>query len=256
MYQLPRLKKFPNLIHGFSERQDGNMSFRWGEKEEVLRNRKKFLRNLGVLPEDSVAMFLQHGTEIALVDESSCGKEAVTVDCLITKSKNVFLFVLTADCLPIIFYDPAQKLVGLAHISRINTPLMFVRKVIEHFGKEGSRPENIVVGIGPGVKKESYAFDYDELMKRIAKYDGWKDFLVSLPASPKLQRGESDERTGIDLVGYNTHQLVSVGVLLENIEISEKDTISDKNFFSHYRSRKTGEPEDRMATVVGMRNRT
>src|SRR3989344_7050185 len=127
------------------------MSFRWGEKEEVLRNRKKFLNNLGIRKSDSVTMLLQHGTEIAFVDEFSRGEEAVMVDGLITKSKNVFLFVLTGDCLPIIFYDPVRKLVGLAHVSRINTPLMFARKIVERFEKEESQPENIFVAIGPGV---------------------------------------------------------------------------------------------------------
>lgn len=252
MYKLRGLKKFSNLIHACSEKSDGNMSFRWGEKEEVLGNRRKFLGSLGIRPRDSVAMFLQHGTEIALVDpphskimwgmdESSCGEEALTADCLITKSKNVFLFVLTGDCLPIVFYDPFRKLVGLAHVSRINTSLLFVRKIVRRFEEEGSRPENITVVIGPGVRKKSYAFDRDELAKRVAGHDGWKDFLISLP----------DGKIGIDLVGYNMHQLVSAGVLPENIEVAEVDTIADKNFFSHYRSRKTGEKEGRMATIVG-----
>lgn len=241
MYQLPKLKKFPNIIHGFSDTSDGNMSFHWGKREEVLKNRKKFLSNLDIRYEDTVAMFLQHGTEISFVDEHSRGEETVTVDCLMTKTKNVFLFVLTGDCLPVVFYDPIQKLVGLAHISRINTPLMFVQKIIRRFEKKGGRPENIVVGIGPGVRKESYAFEHGEFTKRIVRCNGWKNFLVGLP----------DGRTGIDLVGYNMHQFVSAGVLPENIEVAEADTIVNKNFFSHYRSRKTGEKEGRMGTIVG-----
>ena len=243
MYQLSKLKKVPSLTHGFSEAKDGNMSSNWGEREQVLKNRKKFLSSLGIRPEDSVAMFLEHGMDIALIGESSKGQEALAVDCLITKSKNVFLFVLTADCLPVVFYDASRKLLGLAHVSRINTPLMFVRKIIERFQKEGSRPEDIVVAIGPGVRRESYVFDRDELAKRIAG-DGWKDFLISLP----------DGKTGIDLVGYNIHQLISAGVLRENIEVADVDTITDENFLSHYRSGFTGEPEGRMATVVGIAN--
>lgn len=251
MYQLPGLEKFPELVCACSDKSDGNMSFNWGERETVLKNRNAFLGKLGVKLEDSVAMFLKHGTEIAFADESSRGEEAMEVDCLMTRSKKVFLFVLTGDCLPIIFYDPVQKLIGLAHISRINTPLIFVKKIVGRFKKEGSRPENIVVGIGPGVRKESYLFDRDELRERTAKHDSWKDFLVSLPASPKLQRGEPYGKTGIDLVGYTIHQLVSAGIPRKNIEVAEIDTITNENFFSHYRSWHTGESEGRMATAVG-----
>lgn len=225
------------------------MSLRRGERQEVLQNRIRFLANLGITPEGCVAMSLEHGVGIASVDSSFCGRgmfqpdEAVQADCLMTRARDVFLFLLTGDCLPIIFYDSTQGLLALAHISRINTPLMFSQKIIEQFKKEGSRPRNILVGIGPGVRKESYLFAGEELEKRVAGYKGWRDFLISMP----------DGKTAIDIVGYNVGQLTSSGVHAKNIEIGSADSITNKRFFSHYRSRGTKEPEYRFATVVGMR---
>ncbi len=223
------------------------MSFRWGEKQGVLNNRQKFLNGLGIRIEDCVAMSLEHGTDIIVVDSSFRGRgtlqpeEAPVADCCITGTKNVFLFLLTADCLPIIFYDSASGLTALAHMSRINTPMIFAEKILGSLREKGSRPENIIIGIGPGVRTKSYIFDHDELIKRTAGHTGWKDFLVRMP----------DGRTGIDLVGYNILQLVSGGVSKKNIEIAQMDTITDERFFSHYRSRVSGESEGRIATVVG-----
>lgn len=244
MYQLNKLKNISGLIHGFSEIKDGNMSFVWGEKEKVLSSRKAFLDKLGIKFEDSVAMFLKHGTEIMSVNEFSRGEDAMPVDCLITKSKNVFLFVLTADCLPVVFYDSVNSVLALAHLSRINSPKNFLPKIIQKMESEyNSKPGNLIVAIGPCIHKESYIFSKEELTKRIPDEKIFKGFIADLP----------DGRKSINLAGYNAEQMVSTGIKKENIEISEVDTANkNERFFSHYRSRLTGSPEGRMATVVGM----
>lgn len=245
MYQLNKLKKAPGLIHGFSEIKDGNMSFNWGEKEKVFKSRKTFLDKAGIKIENSVAMFLEHGTDIALVDEYSRGKELAEIDCLMTKSKNVFLFLLTGDCLPVIIYDPVKNALALVHLSRINSPNNFARNVIKKMENQfGSKPKDLIVGVGPCIHKESYVFSAEELRKRIPDEKIFNEFILDLPGDKKA----------IDLVGYNVEELFSAGVPKENIEISEIDTAKNSNFFSHYRSGLTGEPEGRMITITGTIN--
>jgi copper oxidase (laccase) domain-containing protein len=51
-------------------------------------------------------------------------------------------------------------------------------------------------------------------------------------------------------VGYVRKQLDECGVGKEKIEVSEIDTVVNRNYFSHHRSYFTGEPEGRFATVV------
>lgn len=243
MHQLEKLKNIPGLVHGFSDIEDGNMSFVWGERKDVSGNRKAFLKKLGIKSEDSVSMFLKHGTEIMSVNEFSRGEDAMPVDCLITKSKNVFLFVLTADCLPVVLYDAVEGVLALAHLSRINTPKNFILKIIGKMENEYKvKPGNLAVGIGPCIHKESYVFDDAELKKRVPDENVFEGFIGKL----------KDGKRSIDIVGYNAEKLVSAGVKPKNIEISGIDTGRDKNFFSHYRSRRDGEPEGRMATVAGM----
>ncbi len=243
MYQLDKLKKVPGLVHGFSDIKDGNMSFVWEKREKVMSNRKAFLDKLGIKSEDSVAMFLKHGTDIMSVNEFSRGEDAMQVDCLTTKSKNVFLFVLTADCLPVIFYDPINDVLALAHLSRINSPKNFLQKIIRKMENEcGVNPVNLIAAIGPCIHKESYIFSKEELEKRIPDEKVFDGFIADLP----------NNRKSIDLVGYNVEQMTSAGIKEKNIEISEVDTAKNEEFFSHYHSRLAGIPEGRIATVVGM----
>ncbi len=273
MYQSARLKKFPSIIHGFSEKKDGNMSFHFGLKEEVLKNRENFLNAVGMAARDCVAMEVLHGTEVISVDPVRSraprggrsrpalvgraasngvdgafrgrGLEEITgsikVDALITATPNLFLFLLTGDCLPIVFYDEKKGFIALAHLSRINTQELFIQKIVGALEKMGSRREDIFVAFGPGILKDSYIFSEDEIKTRIPNQEKWGNFLIRLP----------DGRIAVDFLGWNIRQLRNAGISEEHIEASGIDTGANENFFSHYRSRKTGEPEGRMATVVG-----
>lgn len=224
------------------------MSFRWGEQEEVLKNRKNFLDVAGIAASDCIAMEVSHGTEVIVVDGAFRGRgldgtdSVLKADALITATPNLFLFLLTGDCLPVIFFDQKKKFVALAHLSRLNAQELFVQKVVKALEKIGSQREDIFAAFGPGILKDSYIFSEDEIKTRIPDQKNWGDFLIRL----------HDGRIAIDFLGWNILQLRDVGILEENIETSGIDTGRNENFFSHYRSCKTGEPEGRMATVAGL----
>lgn len=254
MYQLDNLKKIPGLVHAFSEIKEGNMSFNWGRSEGVLANRKKFFNAIGISEKNCITASLEHGTDIVVIGKLPSGGETPEADCLITKSKNVFLSILSADCLPVILYDGVNSVLALAHLSRINTPQDFLRKIIDKMKSEfKTEPENIIVGIGPGIHKESYIFTAEELHERVPDEEIFKGFILDLPDGPRSAEGYSGAgKKAVDLVGYNVKELISAGVPEKNVEISGIDTAADRNFFSHHRSILTGEPEGRMMTVVGM----
>ena len=74
MYQIKAFLKFPGLVHGFSTKADGNMSFKFGKKEEVIKNRKKFLSKLGIELNSCVALVTQHDDEITVANRSLAGR--------------------------------------------------------------------------------------------------------------------------------------------------------------------------------------
>jgi len=248
MYQLPKLIK--NLPHAFSEKTEGNMSFKWGgDRDEVLRSRQNFLKKLNLSLEDCVTMWPTDKLEILTVGARDkglgmTGEDVPEADALFTADRGVFLFLLFGDCLPVIFYDPVKHVVALAHLGWKSTENKLAEKVLSELGKKyGSQPSDLTVALGPGIHKDSYLKKTDEWLARDHNdLEGWKNF------SEKLQDG----RVAIDIVSYNLKQLVEAGVPAENIEVSEMDTAASDRFFSHYRSKKTGEKEGRSAAVVGI----
>src|SRR3989338_4430308 len=231
MYLMPEISAEPRLLHGFSGTSDGNLAFRWGEPEEVRSGRLRFLSGLDVRPEDCAAMSVEHGLRIARVGEGDRGRgiteaeEMISADALSTDRPGICLFLLVADCLPTVLWDPERGALALAHMSWMNTDKNFAGAAVEHMRKEyGCRPKDIRIFVGPSVRKGSYVF-------------------------PR----ETIEERGVDLAGKNSAQLRDAGILPGNIAVDGCDTGEDARFFSHYRSRRTGEPEGRFAAVVGIR---
>lgn len=123
IYQMKELLDIPNLIHGFSTKNLGNMSFNWGESQEVLNNRKTFLSKLGIDINSCVSTKLEDNNNITIVSNEDKGKRmfdkelTIVGDGLITKENNLFLFICIADCLPCIIFDQKQRILTLLHLS-------------------------------------------------------------------------------------------------------------------------------------------
>lgn len=250
IYQIKEILTIPNLVHGFSFKEEGNMSFNWGEHEEVLNNRKNFLSKLGIDINSCVSTQLENNNNITIVDKKDLGKRMfdkstlISGDGLITKEKDMFLFIVIGDCLPCIIFDRKQEIAGIFHLSWEATEAKICRKAIQIFLSEfKSSPDDIFVAIGPGIHKESHYFK-DPIQKQLP---GWENFLEDLPS------GE----TSIDVISYNVSQIKSFGIPQDHIFISDIDTAQNIHFFSHRRDKREGnQQEGRFAAVVGFRSKT
>jgi len=242
MYQIPELKKFSNLVHAFSTKKEGNMSFSWGPEKIVLENRKRFLSQLNIELDLCIFLDLEHKNKIVTADQSFIKEKAMVVaDGAITKEKNLYLFMSIADCLPLILFDPVEKIIGLAHAGWKSTEEKIAPKIVQKMIRESNcNLLNIYVGIGPAIHKKSFKFK-NPIQEKLL---GWEPFLKNL----------SNGETIIDLIGYNKKQLEDAGIFSQNIYISDIDTAKNPNFFSHYRdSRENPKNEGRFACVVGIR---
>ncbi len=212
---LPRLAQQKGLLHGFSSVDFGNMSFVHGEKNKVLVNRSRFARSLGVDPKSIISVQQEHGNKILVIDSGVLinQTEEIMADGLVTNKKNVALLIKTADCLPILLFDPQKEVIGLIHagwkgvVSKIH-----VNAIANLRDSFDCRPENILVGIGPAICSGCYHGKID-LLKTV-------------------------------LVDYQR-----LGLKKENIETAGVCTFENKNFYSHQKSKILGEPERRFATI-------
>lgn len=236
------------LICATSSARDGNMSFSWAHKngdskESVIGNRTRFVESHGANLGDCAVMQIDHGDSIiriAAADKgrgAENGEESIEAEALITNNPEVVLFLPTADCLPVTFFDPVKNVLALAHLGWKPSAKGLAQKVIQEMHAHyGCNPADIVINIGPSIRKESYLVEHIDTMQRKPE---WEPFVEKTPKGYL-----------IDLVGFNKAALIDAGVCEENIEVSPVDTALNQDYFSHHRAKRGGEKEGRLATIA------
>ncbi|MFH1655964.1 MAG: peptidoglycan editing factor PgeF [Candidatus Omnitrophota bacterium] len=223
-YFFKRLKKFP-IIVSFSDREF-DLGFKQG-----IKNRKKFLNNIGINHRDLVCLKQPHRSKVVGVTRSHRGKgalsyrSAISGDGLVSNENRVPLAVFTADCLSIFLFCPKTKTIGLIHSGWRGTKANIAKKAIFIMEKKfNCRPKDIIVCFGPAIRQCCYEVGKDfkkNFKKGLIKRDG-KFFL--------------------DLAKINKTQLISSGVKKKNIIDSRICTsCENKKFFSYRKEKnKTG----------------
>ena len=238
---------FPeNILCETSTATDGTMSFKGGDIENVTENRLRFLKKFGIESEAYIPILCNHGETITVVDTTHASlktvepKKGVLAEVVATQEKSIALFLLTADCQPMSFFDPVTQTIALAHISRVTLTKKLPQKTVLFLRNTfGVDPANLLILIGPCIKKESYAFP------------------LPLSSVDPVLRTHIKEKGGyaqIDLLGASIEQLTASGVMKKNISVSPIDTGSSADYFSYFRMKKEGVSDTaRMATVLMMR---
>ena len=94
-----------------------------------------------------------HSNIVKIVNDINPNK----CDALITNKTNTPLMVMVADCIPILFFDPIKKVIGVAHAGREGTFNNIIKntidKMIEAYNCE---PKDIEVELGPSIQKCCY----------------------------------------------------------------------------------------------------
>lgn len=116
----------------------------------------RFLDTLGLDASHSVLVCEQNHTNNVIIirDEHVVhglfeqSSQLPHADGMITNIPNVNLVVYTADCMPISFYDPVQRVIGIAHSGWRGTIGEISKNIIERMQEEyGTKPGNIEVSI-------------------------------------------------------------------------------------------------------------
>ena len=244
---MPYMHIFPStILCETSTVDDGNMSFRSGTYDEVLAHRVQFLEKNSVSSSNYLPMHCEHGETITVVDDTYSVLETaepekwIPSEVLVTQTKNLALFLLTADCQPMSFYDPVTDTIALAHISRVTLTKKLPQKTV-HFLRQilGVKPENLLVYIGPHIKKASYTFNtpLKEVDLKLITFTEEENGIVH-----------------INLEEASIAQLHSAGIRIKHISISPIDTGTSIHHFSHHTLKKHGQAHTaRMATILMMR---
>ncbi|MCL6444778.1 MAG: polyphenol oxidase family protein, partial [Alicyclobacillus sp.] len=116
---------FSFRTHGVSEGPFASLNVGYhvpDQPDAVTENRRRIARELGGDLEDWVVAEQVHGTHVAVVHQAHRGQGATPalspvpgVDALVTQEPGLTLVVMSADCVPMLFFDPVQRAIGVAH---------------------------------------------------------------------------------------------------------------------------------------------
>ena len=231
MIKSKNLQKFKNINHGFFDNLGGvsngiYKSLNCGigsqdKKKNVTKNLKIVSKKIGI-KKNIILLHQLHSSKIFFINKIS--KKKLLGDGLVTNVKNVAIGILTADCAPILFYDPKKNIIGAVHAGWKGAYKKIVKKMINNFKKRGSNLNDILAVIGPCISQKSYEVQND--FKR--------NFLNQSLQNMKHFKVFKN-KIYFDLKGYIFNQLKKAGI--NNIETIKKDTFNPKNnFFSARRS--------------------
>lgn len=165
-----------------------------------------------------------HGNNVVKVTKIDDGKIIENCDALISNDSDVTLSVRVADCLPISIIDKKGRSFGLIHAGWQGLQKQIISKTIYKMVKEFfSDSKNLKVTIGPHICQKHYEVKNDVSSK-------FEEYPNSI-----LQR---DGKEYLDLAEIAQLQLISAGVMKENIKIDKRCTYKDKSLFSFRRGDK------------------
>ncbi len=200
-----------------------NLGFHvWDNPKNVIKNHEILLKKLWV--QKLAFMEQTHSDNIQIVSKEWVYKNT---DALITNQKNLAILVMVGDCVPIVYFDPVEQIVAVAHAGRMGTFLWISNKVIKKMWSEfWCKPENILVSIWPSIWSCCYEVWKDianQFLERFWEYSvfvrGWKYFL--------------------DLAEINFGEFLKFWISEKNIEKSNICTCCDNNYFSYRRDWET-----------------
>ena len=229
------------VAHGFSTRMGGvsqgiyaslNLGFlRGDDRENVLENYRRFCGAIGADVNSLVLSNQVHSDVVRVCTGADRGKGFdrpgdYEADGLMTDVPGLGLVVFAADCLPVLLYDPVRQAVAAVHAGWRGTALGIVRRAVEQMGTcYGSRPEDILAAIGPGISRCCFE-THEDVPNAMTEAMG----AGALRCIEVLPNGKFH----VDLKGLNTLWLERSGVDTAHIAVSPDCTVcrSDK-YWSH-----------------------
>lgn len=234
---IPAMDKESRSLHAFTTRHGG-----LGTRGNGARRHDDWTamaHSFGIRIDRLATVNQVHGENIIRVDEMNVREvRTARADAMITRVPGIAIGVETADCVPVLLYDPVTQAVAAVHAGWRSTVKKIVQKTVnrmhEEFGTESSR---LIAAIGPAIGPECYEVD-EPVMGRVREaFSFWRE--VSAP------RGT--DRWGLDLVKANKLELMQIGLDEKNIHATGMCTACGKdNFYSFRAEGKTG----RMLSVI------
>jgi YfiH family protein len=169
--------------------------------------------------------------------------EPEETDALVTAQKGICLCIQTADCVPVLLFDPHNNVIAAVHAGWKGTVKKIteiaVRKMVDLYE---CLPGNILALIGPSIGPAVYEVG-DEVAKQVVGH---------IPGAPQTLSKNSLGKYHFNLWKANHNILISCGLTPDHIEISGNCSFTGaEHFFS---ARRDGTDTGRMVSGIMLIN--
>ena len=215
------------VAHGFSTRMGGvsegifasmNLGTTRGDDPScVAENSRRFCGAIGADAAKLVTTSQVHGDVIRTASSADIKADLFrpnTYECdgLITDEPGLALTVFSADCIPVLLYDPVKRVIAAVHAGWRGTAQNIAGKAVRKMQTDyGCRSGDILAAIGPGISQccfETHADVPDAMTAALGE-------LAKTHILP-LRQGKFK----VDLKGINAALMMDAGVDSDHIEIS------------------------------------
>lgn len=245
LMQFELFKQFQEIEHCFTTKLGGvssgiydslNLSFSRGDDRNCVReNYRRVGEFFGKGLDAFVTSDQTHTTNVLRVTSKDAGSGLVferpysDIDGLVTNEKGIILSTFYADCVPLYFYDPVNKAIGLSHSGWRGTLNRMGQVTIEALSKEfGSKPEDIYVAIGPSICQKCYEVSEEVAEQFGEEFSDYKDEIIA-PGNVG--------HAYLDLWNTNKYVMLEAGIKPEHIVVTNVCTSCNHELlYSHRRT--------------------
>jgi polyphenol oxidase len=237
--KVPQWQTDKTLLHGFIGRHGGkslgayaglNVSYRVGDDPKIVSQNVCDLKlAVGIHDGRIITMNQVHGDRLIEVKDARL-KEAGEGDGMVTREKNAYLAILTADCVPMLFLAREQKLVAVVHAGWRGTLAGIAGKTVKLFLEAyGVLPSELEVALGPSIEACCYQIGRDVAQPLI---EHWGELANSSITT-------RNSKTYLDLRNLNQALLHRSGIPQSQIfRIGPCTSCAADEFFSYRREKK------------------
>lgn len=200
-------------------------------KDEIEKNYKELLDKLDILS-GSIALADQvHSSTIRVVNKPGISNET---DGLITTIKGLTLGIQVADCAAVLIGDEENHVIGAFHAGWRGAVANIIPKGIKKMETIGGEISNFKAYISPCISEQMFEVGEE----------------VAIQFPEKFVDRLTYKKPHIDLKGFLTDQMIKVGIMESNIEVSAECTMQELRFFSYRRER---EKAGRMLGLISLK---
>ena len=252
-----KLLKFLNLsnekgcIHFSSTRTGGvsqgnlaslNLGYTVGDNPKLVTKNIELIQDSIHLNGSRIVFPMQtHSCNVRIVENDK--NTFANTDALITNVPGVCVAVRTADCVPVLLFDPVKKVVAAIHSGWKGTIQKISQKTIEIMHQQFNvNPNDIIAGIGPSIGPKVYEVG-SEVVEQFNSEFRTESVIAPIPNSDKGL---------LNLWKVNKLILQESGISEKNIEIAEMCTYSNPKLF--FSARRDSVKCGRLASGIMIKN--